>query len=68
MGNCFKLRRTCQINLDLKNGIEDCGFQVYNGLAMLLLSLHPRFSAHRFAGPAIIGGGLFSRVVFGAWF
>ncbi|KJA29136.1 hypothetical protein HYPSUDRAFT_127862 [Hypholoma sublateritium FD-334 SS-4] len=33
-------------------------YAVYNGLAMLLLSLHPRFSAHRFAGPAIIGGGL----------
>ncbi|KAF8974022.1 hypothetical protein BDZ97DRAFT_1778048 [Flammula alnicola] len=33
-------------------------YAVYNGLALLLLSLHPRFAAHRFAGPAVIGGGL----------
>ncbi|KDR85095.1 hypothetical protein GALMADRAFT_54024, partial [Galerina marginata CBS 339.88] len=33
-------------------------YAVYNGLAMMLLSLHPRFSAHRFAGPAIACGGL----------
>jgi hypothetical protein len=24
---------------------------------MLLISLHPRFAAHKFAGPAIAGGG-----------
>lgn len=33
-------------------------WQVYNGLALLLVSMHPRFSSHRFAGPAIIAGGL----------
>lgn len=31
---------------------------MYNGLAMMLLSLHPRFAKHRFAGPAIICGGV----------
>ncbi|KII93550.1 hypothetical protein PLICRDRAFT_35776 [Plicaturopsis crispa FD-325 SS-3] len=31
-------------------------YAVYNGLALLLVSLHPRFAAHRFAGPAIAGG------------
>jgi len=25
---------------------------------MLILSLHPRFATHEFAGPAIAGGGL----------
>ncbi|KAF9569669.1 hypothetical protein CPC08DRAFT_731832 [Agrocybe pediades] len=33
-------------------------YAVYNGLAMMLLSLHPRFANHRFAGPAIACGGL----------
>jgi uncharacterized membrane protein YgdD (TMEM256/DUF423 family) len=32
--------------------------QVFNGLALLLISLHPRFSSHKFAGPAIGTGGL----------
>jgi uncharacterized membrane protein YgdD (TMEM256/DUF423 family) len=32
--------------------------QVYNGLTLLLLSFHPRFGTHRFAGPAIACGGL----------
>ncbi|KAF7339382.1 DUF423-domain-containing protein [Mycena sanguinolenta] len=31
-------------------------YAVFNGLALLLLSLHPRFSAHRFAGPAVAAG------------
>lgn len=31
---------------------------MYNGLALLLVSLHPRFSSHRFSGPAIAAGGL----------
>ena len=35
--------------------------QIYNGLALLLISLHPRFSAKKLAGPAIaIGGAVFS--------
>ncbi|TFK30540.1 DUF423-domain-containing protein [Coprinopsis marcescibilis] len=33
-------------------------YLVYNGLAMMLVSLHPRFASHRFAGPAIAAGGL----------
>ncbi|KAI5116920.1 hypothetical protein M0805_003993 [Coniferiporia weirii] len=33
-------------------------YSMYNGLALMLLSMHPRFSAHRFAGPAIAAGGL----------
>jgi uncharacterized membrane protein YgdD (TMEM256/DUF423 family) len=35
-----------------------CWLQVYNGLALLLVSMHPRFATHRFAGPAIALGGL----------
>ena len=35
--------------------------QVFNGLGLLLISMHPRFATHRFAGPAIAAGGfLFS--------
>ena len=41
-------------------------FQMINGLALLGLSLHPRFSVHRFAGPAIAAGGiLFSGIIWG---
>ncbi|KAK7694887.1 hypothetical protein QCA50_002075 [Cerrena zonata] len=36
-------------------------YAIFNGLALLLVSLHPRFAAHRFAGPAIgLGGAIFS--------
>lgn len=36
-------------------------YQMFNGLALMALSLHPRFAVHRFAGPAIaMGGFLFS--------
>ncbi|KAH9947905.1 hypothetical protein B0H21DRAFT_736083 [Amylocystis lapponica] len=36
-------------------------YTVFNGLALLLVSLHPRFSTHKFAGPAIaLGSILFS--------
>lgn len=39
--------------------------KMYNGLAMMVTSLHPRFAAHRFAGPAIAAGGLlFSGSIF----
>ncbi|KAK7064141.1 DUF423-domain-containing protein [Favolaschia claudopus] len=31
-------------------------YAVFNGLALLVLSLHPRFSVHRFSGPAIAAG------------
>ncbi|KAF9069147.1 hypothetical protein BDP27DRAFT_1326083 [Rhodocollybia butyracea] len=31
-------------------------YAIFNGLGCLLVSMHPRFSAHRFAGPAIIAG------------
>lgn len=38
---------------------------MYNGLALMLLSMHPRFVAHRFAGPAIaVGGLIFSSSIF----
>ncbi|KAF9460793.1 hypothetical protein BDZ94DRAFT_1222392 [Collybia nuda] len=33
-------------------------YAVYNGLTLLLVSLHPRFSLHRFSAPAIAAGGL----------
>ncbi|KAF6766292.1 hypothetical protein DFP72DRAFT_866133 [Ephemerocybe angulata] len=40
-------------------------YSVYNGLAMMLVSLHPRFSTHRFAGPLIAAGGaIFSGSIF----
>ncbi|KAI0271346.1 hypothetical protein BC834DRAFT_437604 [Gloeopeniophorella convolvens] len=32
-------------------------YAVLNGLGLCLISLHPRFAAHRFAGPAIAAGG-----------
>jgi len=41
-------------------------YAIINGLGLLALSLHPRFSVHRFAGPAIAGGGiLFSGTIWG---
>ncbi|OBZ78735.1 hypothetical protein A0H81_00879 [Grifola frondosa] len=33
-------------------------YAIYNGLALLLVSLHPRFAVHRFAGPAIAAGSI----------
>ncbi|KAN0100708.1 Protein of unknown function (DUF423) domain containing protein [Tylopilus felleus] len=33
-------------------------YAIANGLGLMLLSMHPRFSAHRFAGPAILTGGV----------
>jgi uncharacterized membrane protein YgdD (TMEM256/DUF423 family) len=39
--------------------------QIYNGLGLMLISMHPRFAAHRFAGPAIAAGGaIFSGSIF----
>jgi len=32
--------------------------KIFNGLTLFALSMHPRFSTHKFAGPAIAGGGL----------
>ncbi|KAF7307012.1 DUF423-domain-containing protein [Mycena indigotica] len=31
-------------------------YSIFNGLALLIISTHPRFSVHRFAGPAIVAG------------
>lgn len=40
--------------------------QVFNGLALMLISFHPRFAVHRFAGPAIAAGGaVFTGTIFG---
>ncbi|OJA10781.1 hypothetical protein AZE42_00273 [Rhizopogon vesiculosus] len=33
-------------------------YAIFNGLALFVISMHPRFSTHKFAGPAIAGGGL----------
>ncbi|KAH7107007.1 hypothetical protein BKA62DRAFT_611094, partial [Auriculariales sp. MPI-PUGE-AT-0066] len=33
-------------------------YAIYNGLGLLLVSLHPQLSVHRFAGPAIFSGTL----------
>ncbi|KAN0135737.1 Protein of unknown function (DUF423) domain containing protein [Lactarius tabidus] len=36
-------------------------YAIYNGLGLCMVSLHPQFSSHRFAGPAIaLGGFIFS--------
>ncbi|KZP31229.1 DUF423-domain-containing protein [Athelia psychrophila] len=41
-------------------------YAVFNGLALLAVSLHPRFAYHKFAGPAIALGGLvFSSTIMG---
>ncbi|KAG1881775.1 DUF423-domain-containing protein [Suillus tomentosus] len=32
-------------------------YAIFNGLALFMVSMHPRFSTHKFAGPAIAGGG-----------
>lgn len=40
-------------------------YAIYNGLALLIISSHPRFAHHKFAGVAIaIGGALFSSTIF----
>ncbi|KAF8603972.1 DUF423-domain-containing protein [Ceratobasidium sp. AG-I] len=40
-------------------------YATFNGIGLLAISAHPRFSVHRFAGPAIaIGTALFSGSVF----
>ncbi|KAI9457722.1 hypothetical protein F5148DRAFT_1221912 [Russula earlei] len=32
-------------------------YAIYNGLGLCIVSSHPRFGLHRFAGPAIAAGG-----------
>ncbi|KAG8994869.1 hypothetical protein FRB94_009618 [Tulasnella sp. JGI-2019a] len=40
-------------------------YAIVNGLALLAISMHPRFAVHRFAGPAIAGGSaVFSGSIF----
>ncbi|EKM61209.1 uncharacterized protein PHACADRAFT_247669 [Phanerochaete carnosa HHB-10118-sp] len=40
-------------------------YTVFNGLGLMLVSMHPRFATHRFAGPAIaIGSVVFSGTIF----
>ncbi|TFK41056.1 hypothetical protein BDQ12DRAFT_626228 [Crucibulum laeve] len=53
------LRRRAGITRESIHAWETASsYTVYNGLALLLVSLHPRFASHRFAGPAIAAGGL----------
>jgi len=41
-------------------------YSIYGGLGLLLISLHPRFPYHRFAGPAIaLGTLIFSGSIMG---
>ncbi|KAI0029155.1 hypothetical protein K488DRAFT_89026 [Vararia minispora EC-137] len=41
-------------------------YAIFNGLGLMLVSSHPRFASHRFAGPAIaLGGFLFSSTIWG---
>ncbi|CAE6446701.1 unnamed protein product [Rhizoctonia solani] len=40
-------------------------YAIINGVALLAISLHPKFSTHRFAGPAIaLGTALFSGSIY----
>ncbi|GBE77854.1 hypothetical protein BKA93DRAFT_757340 [Sparassis latifolia] len=56
------LKKRSGITVDQVNAWATAShYAVYNGLGLLLLSLHPRFAVHRFAGPAIaVGGVIFS--------
>jgi len=62
MGCCYQLCSTSKLqNLYLRSVLSSpfVGWlQIYNGLGLLLVSLHPKLSAHRFAGPAIFAGTL----------
>jgi len=40
-------------------------YAMFNGIALLILSMHPRFGVHKFAGPAIaVGAAVFSGSVY----
>lgn len=40
-------------------------YAIFNGLGLMLVSLHPRFAVHRFAGPAMtVGSIVFSGSIF----
>ncbi|GJE85754.1 DUF423 domain-containing protein [Phanerochaete sordida] len=40
-------------------------YTIFNGLGLMLVSLHPRFATHRFAGPAMaVGSIIFSGSIF----
>ncbi|KAI6005281.1 hypothetical protein F5J12DRAFT_835917 [Pisolithus orientalis] len=51
------LRRRPGITVDNLNAWRTAAnYAIINGLGLLLVSMHPRFSTHRFAGYAILGG------------
>ncbi|KAF9056268.1 hypothetical protein BJ165DRAFT_1432229 [Panaeolus papilionaceus] len=53
------LRRRPEMTVDNIHAWETASnYAIYNGLAMLAVSLHPRLSTNRFAGAAITAGGL----------
>ncbi|KAJ3812244.1 hypothetical protein EV368DRAFT_81213 [Lentinula lateritia] len=60
------LKQRKDINPDRINAWNTAAhYAIFNGLGLLLISLHPRFSVHRFAGPAIMTGTvLFSGSIF----
>ncbi len=38
--------------------------EIFNGVALLAISMHPRFGRHAFAGPAILSGAtIFSSTI-----
>ncbi|KAH7334542.1 hypothetical protein B0J17DRAFT_673794 [Rhizoctonia solani] len=40
-------------------------YAIFNGVALMAISLHPKFSTHRYAGPAIaLGTALFSGSIY----
>ncbi|CAE6431027.1 unnamed protein product [Rhizoctonia solani] len=40
-------------------------YAIFNGVALMAISLHPKFSTHRYAGPAIVlGTALFSGSIY----
>ncbi|EIW86619.1 hypothetical protein CONPUDRAFT_78915 [Coniophora puteana RWD-64-598 SS2] len=53
------LKKLPNITADQIHAFETASsYAIYNGLGLLALSMHPRFSTHKFAGPAIAGGTL----------
>jgi hypothetical protein len=51
------MRFSYNIVFDKQSILTEILYQVFNGLALMTIAMHPRFSAHKFAGPAIAAGG-----------
>lgn len=63
MENCSQLRRQC-LGSRCISALISVFRQVLNGIALLAISLHPRFGVHKFAGPAVlVGSSIFSGTI-----